>query len=243
MPLPFSFALIVLGYFVKNKIWRKRLVFLGTTLIIIFSNPFIANIAMKAWEGTPTPFVQLKPHDIGVVLTGITNRYKQPGDRVYTERGADRVLHTIQMYKKGIIKEIIISGGSGKLMDNATDLKEADELMKIFLLAEIPDSVITIENESRNTTESAVNVSKLISAKYSQESALLISSAFHIRRATACFVHEGINITPFGTDYYAYDRSSNFDDFIIPKASAIKNWEVIIREVLGIITYWLLGYI
>ena len=243
MPLPLVITAIVASLIVRNKVWKKRLLLAGFALFVFFSNPFLSNVAMKSWEGIPTPISELKPHDVGVVLTGITNRYKMPNDRVYMEKGADRILHAIQLYKLGLIKKIIISGGSGKLIDNSDDLKEADELKKVLLLSEIPDDDIVIENRSRNTYESAVNTCNLISMQYKNQSILLITSAFHIPRASACFSKQNCNITSFGTDYYSHDKGYNMDDFIVPKSSAIKNWEVMFREVIGITMYWISGYI
>ena len=68
------------------------------------------------WEVDPKPFNEIRPHEIGIVLTGTTIPFLQPDDRVYFKRGADRVTHTIQLYKLGLIKKILVSGGSGKLL-------------------------------------------------------------------------------------------------------------------------------
>ncbi len=243
MPLPIVALMIGTGILIKNRLWKKRLIISGVLLFLLFSNPFLSNIAMKAWEGSPTPISEVKPHDLGVVLTGITNRHKNPNDRVYTERGADRVLHTIQLYKLGLIKNILISGGSGKLVGNNTDTKESDELKNILLLAEVPDQNIFIENTSRNTYENALNSCGLIASQFENSSVILITSAFHIPRASACFAKQECAFTTFGTDYYSHDRSYSFDDFIVPKASAIRNWEVIFKESLGMVMYWMLDYI
>lgn len=243
MPLPIAFSIVGIGIFLKNTLWKKRLTYSGIALLVVFSNPWLSNMAIKSWEGPPTPIDQLKPHDIGVVLTGITNRYKQPNDRVYMQRGADRILHALQLYKLGIIKKVLISGGSGKLIDNSTDVKEADELKRILIMAEVANEDILIENDSRNTYENAINSCELISNRFPSQSILLITSAFHIPRASACFAKQKCIFTPFGTDYYSHDKEYNLDDFLVPKASAIKNWEVIFKESLGMLMYWVLGYI
>lgn len=243
MPLPMVFTIILVGTIVKHRLWKKWLVFGGLSLFFFFSNPYLSNISMKAWEGEPTPINQVSRHDIGVVLTGITNRYKRPTDRVYMQRGADRILHTIQLYKQGLIEKILISGGSGKLIDNSTDVKEADELKKVLLLAGVPEIDIYVENTSRNTFENAVNSYHLLATQFPNQSIILITSAFHMRRASACFAKQSCQFTAFGTDYYSHDKAYNLDDFIVPKSSAIKNWEVIIKESLGITMYWLSGYL
>ncbi len=54
----------------------------------------------------------MKPHDLGIVLTGATIPNRLPNDRIYFARGADRVTHTVQLYKLGLLKKILISGGN-----------------------------------------------------------------------------------------------------------------------------------
>jgi uncharacterized SAM-binding protein YcdF (DUF218 family) len=243
MPLPLVSTLILVGTIIKHKIWKKRLIYTGIGLFLFFTNPYLSNVSIKSWEGNPTPIDVMSKHDIGVVLTGITNRYKRPSDRVYMQRGADRILHTIQLYKLGLIDKILISGGSGKLIDNSADVKEADELKKTLRLADIPEADIYIENTSRNTYENALHSSRILATDFPNQSIILITSAFHIRRASACFAKQKCQITPFGTDYISHDRAYNLDDFIVPKSGAIRNWEVIIKESLGMTMYWISGYI
>jgi len=197
---------------------------------------------MKAWEGSPIPLTKVGHYEVGVILTGVTNRYITPNDRVYFEHGADRVLHAIQLYKMGKIDKIMISGGSGKLVNNETDIKEADELAKVLLLADIPKRKIIIENESRNTHESAVNCAKILKNE-SIKRVLLITSAFHIKRASLCFDKQNISFDTFSTDFYSYDNKTGIDGYFTPQPRAIENWNKIIREITGIIAYTLMGYI
>lgn len=240
MPLPLMAFVYLASLFIKNKLIAKKLrtgVFIG---LIFFSNPYIANLAMKSWESKPTSIDSITLHEIAVVLTGVTNRDKFPKDRVYFNKGADRVMHTVQLYQLGKISHIIISGGSGKLINNDQDIKEADELALVFKMSGVPDSVITIENKSRNTYESAKHIASLPMVKNSK--ILLVTSAFHIKRARACFVKQQINITSFATDFYSIDSSNSLDRIIVPNPFALTQWHKIIHEMLGIIMYKIMGY-
>lgn len=242
MPLPMIVILLLISIFVKKKKLKSWLRYAAVLLLLFFSNPYFSNRAISSWEGRPTPLENLQHHDLAIVLTGVTNRYKRPLDRVYFERGADRVLHTIKLFKMGLIDQILISGGSGKLINNEDDIKEADELAKIMKLAGVPDSIVFIENMSRNTYESSVNSAELILENLQAKRILLVTSAFHIPRATACFKKQGLTTTPFGTDYYSHDRYFGVEAYIIPNPSAIAKWNIIFKEVFGIIMYKLLGY-
>ncbi|MGB4399127.1 MAG: YdcF family protein, partial [Daejeonella sp.] len=110
-------------------------------------------------------------------------------DRVFFGKGADRVVHAIQLYKAGKIKRIIISGGSGALVGKK--VPEAEHLKKVFLFSGVPDSVLYIESESRNTVENARFSKRLIDSLQLQPKFLLVTSAFHMPRAMGCFQKAG----------------------------------------------------
>src|SRR5690349_7672274 len=143
-----------------------------------------------------------------------------PNDRVYFHKGADRVYHNVQLYKLGLIEKILISGGSGKLVGESRP--EADKFKDAMLLMGVPDSVILIENQTRNTFESAVEVKKMLADfDYSDKECMLITSAFHMRRSMACFQKAGLNPTPFSTDFYSHKRDFYLDTLIIPQVDSI----------------------
>ena len=242
MPLPLIITIIIVSFFIKSISLKKKLRTGAIVALLIVSNPYIANQLMKSWEGSPTPLSLVEHHDIGIVLTGVTNRHKYPKDRVYFQHGADRIFHALQLYRLKKIDKILISGGSGKLQNTENDNKEADDLALILKLANVPDSVIIIENESRNTSESARYTSQLLK-DYPNHSLMLITSGFHMRRASLCFEKQDMEVTPFRTDFYSQDEGNIPDDYLTPKPTAIHQWNKVIREITGIIVYKMMGYI
>ena len=240
-PLVIVVSCFILSFFSKNGKRKKLLLWIGLSLLLFFSNDFVANEVMKAWEVEPTPYSTIRQtYTWGIVLTGVTQNDKLPDDRVYFQHGADRVVHTVELYKKGIIKKVMISGGSGRLVTKAR--KEADELLNAMVLMGVPSNDIAIENESRNTHESAVKVKELL--KEEQEgSYLLITSAFHMRRSAACFRKVGFEVDTFSGDFYTHPRYFTPDVLFIPKADAIMIWQKLFKEWTGMVAYWIVGYI
>lgn len=239
-PLVYVLGLLIAAAWLRNAKWKKRCFWTAFSLLLFFSNEFIANEAMSAWETDPVPYAAMqKTYDYGIVLTGVTLNDRQPDDRVYFHHGADRVMHTIQLYKKGIIKKILISGGSGRLVTKARP--EADELLAVMVMAGVPEGDILLENESRNTHESAVNVKKIIPADSGNY--VLITSAFHMRRSEACFKKAGFTLDTFSADYYTHPRYFTLDAFLIPRADSINLWQKMFKEWTGIAAYWMAGYV
>ena len=234
--------LLVISFFVKRARLKRGLAISSFILLFVLSNDFLANEIVLWWEVPPTPYKEITKHyDFGIVLTGIGGTDNGPDDRVYFGRGAERVTHTLQLYKLGIINNILISGGSGKLTE--VPKQEADYLADAFRLMGVPDSAIVIENQSRNTHESAVEVIKMLKQRTSPGKCLLITSSYHLRRSDACYAREGWKMDTFSTDFISHKRRFTFDVLFIPKVEAINEWTILVREWVGMMAYKMAGYI
>lgn len=240
-PLVWVCLLLVASLVAKKSVWKRRLFYTAIGLLLFFSNDFIANEAMRLWEVPPTPYSEINQvYTYGILLTGVTSTDKQPDDRVYFLRGADRVIHTVDLYKRGIIQNVLVAGGSGRLITNGR--KEADDIVKALELMGVPRQHILVENESRNTAESARNVKAML-AEQDTASVLLITSAFHMRRSEGCFTKAGIPVDVFSTDFFTHPRYFTPDVLFVPKIEALNIWQKLIKEWIGVIAYRLAGYI
>lgn len=242
MPFTVITMLFLLSGFWKNPVWKKRFFWTAIVLLLFFSNSFIANEFMRAWEIKTTAYNDMKPHKVGIVLTGATISLLTPNDRVYFQRGADRVTHTVQLYKLGLIGKVLISGGVGTLKE--VDEPEADKLKRAMIMMGVPEDSILTENGTRNTYESAVVVKKMLDSLHLKaDDCLLITSAFHMRRSLACYRKANLDIEPFSTDFYAHPRFFYPDSLFIPSVDAIMLWHKLFKEWMGFIAYKIAGYI
>lgn len=234
-------AFLLWGLFAKRPGLKRKLLIAATGLFFFFSNEFLAIEAARIWE---TPLVSInsinRTYSIGILLTGVTQSHAPLKDRVYVTSSPDRVNHTVMLYHHGIIKTILISGGSGELLDGT--YSEAVELRKLLLSMGIPDSVIRVEGKSRNTYENAIESVKILKG-IDPKDCLLITSAFHMPRASACFKKAGFDCPVFPTDTQIEERQFTPDQIIIPSTKALKIWERIFKETLGIISYAVAGYL
>ncbi len=214
----------------------------GVVLLFFFSNQFIANLTMKAWEVPATPYRKMRPHKLGIVLTGTTIPLLEPDDRVYFQRGADRVVHTVQLYHLGLIDKILVSGGSGRIVGESK--READLLKQVMVMMHIPADSIIIENDSRNTHESAVAVAPMLdSLGIAANDCLLITSAFHVRRSRACFRKVGLDLEAFSTDFYSQPLYFTPEVLFVPSVEALLIWHKLTKEWVGLLGYKLAGYV
>ena len=239
-PIVWILLLLALGLFWKWREARRYFYLAAFGLLLLLTNPFLINEAWLAWEKPPVPLKEMPVYDAGIVLTGITSGTKSPHDRVYLNKGADRIMHALMLYRKGKIKRIIITGGSGAITKRHAT--EADELRSLLKMAAVPDSVILIENKSRNTRENAKFTAELLKQHPALKNNVLITSAFHMRRAEACFDKAGLKPALFPADFYSSDRLYTPDELIMPQEKALSEWSVLVHEMVGFFIYKLMGY-
>lgn len=233
----------VVAFFLRNKLWKKRMLGAGFILFLFFTNDFIANEVMRAWEPDPIAYRDInKTYDLGILLAGVTRSGNTPTDRVYFQRGVERLTHTLQLYRLGKIRRILVAGGSGRLWDIGE--READDIKSALIMMGVDEADIIVENNSRNTRESAVEVHKILSdMKQEADGCLLITSAFHMPRSSACFEKVGLPLDTFPTDSYTHARTFTPDVLFIPKTSALEIWHKLTREWTGLIAYKIAGYV
>ncbi|WP_223808839.1 YdcF family protein [Rufibacter hautae] len=212
----------------------------GLVLLLFFTNPFLSNEAWLAWEPESVLMKDVPVYDAGIVLTGVTEVNKSPHDRVHYQEGAERILDAIQLYKMGKLKKILISGGSGAIKD--VERTEASNLQQTALYAGVPAGDILVEERSRNTHENARFTKELLQNQPQLKKFLLITSAFHMRRAKGCFEKVGLKTDTFPVDFQTHDRSFHLDDLLVPDPEALQQWSKLIHEWVGYVTYKLLDY-
>ena len=173
---------------------RKRKILIATFIIFyFFSNSFIIDEFMRPYE---TPAIQesdLKgTYDVGIVLGGMIE-YDPSFVRPQFNRAVDRLMQAITLYRDRKIKRILISGGSGSILEkNALE----SVILKDYLIKfGIPDSVILVEKYSKNTHENAVYSKQILDSLHTQGRYLLITSGFHMPRSLKCFKKVGMEVT------------------------------------------------
>ncbi len=242
MPITWILATLLGGIVSKDKHRKKRMLITSALLLLVLSNPFLMNSWMTAWEVAPVEFASVSKHDIGIVLTGLTNLQKAPTDRVYFNKGADRVYHALLLYNKKKISKILITGGNLGFDPDNKERKESEMLKTYFLNSGVPEKDIILETKAQNTHQNAsLTKEKLEELGLLDKKLVLITSAFHMRRSIACFEKVGLKITPFPGDYYTTDGVS-WEDFI-PDQGELSTSAVILHEWFGFAVYKIMGYV
>lgn len=230
---------LLVAYFSKDDKRRKRYLLIGVFIFLFFSNGFLFNSFMSLWEIPATPYSELGTYEAGIVLGGMSVQDEKL-DRAQFFRGVDRLIQAIDLYKRGVIKKIVFSGGSGRILH--PEMKEGVYLKDYILKMGVSEKDLIIESESNNTYENAAFTKSLLEKEKISGDLLLITSAFHMKRSIGCFKKQGITVKSFSTDRYSGPVKFEFDHLFIPDVSALTAWTNYIHEVVGFIVYKLKGY-
>ena len=239
MPMTWIVLTLLLSFFLKK--WAKKLRITSIALLFIFGNSFLLHEVSLLWESPITLDVDLKEYETAVVLGGYTY-YSIPNERLTFRESSDRLFQAVRLLEQGKVKRLIISGGSGYVLD--PELKEAEFIQTFLKELNIPHEQVLIEAESRNTHENALNTNALLQSEgLDKQTILLVTSAFHMRRSKACFENQGMDVVVFATDPTIGTRIFTIDHLVIPSANSLAYWNVLIHEWVGYLSYWVAGYV
>ena len=240
-PLSWIVIVFILSFLLKKDSVKKRLRLSACIMLLFFTNPFLSNLAMSSWEiSTYDGNSIINPYDVAIVMGGSTGMFDNNANRIVYSQSVDRLMQAVQLYRTHKVKKILLSGGSGFV--TMPQLKESVFLKNTLLQMNIPEADIITETESRNTYENALHSSRLLKTMQHGSRFLLITSAIHMRRSLACFEKQGLTVKAFPVD-----KRSGFDVFtpdriIIPNAWSLIQWEALIHEWVGFISYRISGY-
>jgi uncharacterized SAM-binding protein YcdF (DUF218 family) len=119
---------------------------------------------------------------------------------------------------------------------------EAGSLRTLLRLAGVPDADILLDERSRNTRENALFTKELLAKYPTIKSLILVTSAFHERRALGCFAQVGLHPQPFPADFRTSDRNWTPAYWLLPSANALSDWSLLLHEFSGWVVYKVVGY-
>jgi len=227
-PLSWVFILLAIFFITKNKKRKHRCLIAAIVILYIFSNSFLFNKFAGVWDIPP---YQQKNNDVyscAIVLGGFSGGDKS--NHGHFTAAADRFIRGAQLLTTGKASHLLITGGNGSL-DPGTFREGAWAKVQLEELG-ISDSLILIENNSKNTIENAKFSNVILQKSNLKGPYLLVTSGFHMRRALMIFKKEGINVIPYSCNLMRRDDLS-FDDYFIPSAEPLGGWVFYIKELIG----------
>ncbi len=243
MPYNLLFVLLIV-LFIRVKTRRLRnivaIVFLG---LYLQSNAYFVGHVLRLWEYPQQSMDQLdRRYEVGIILSGgLVNRCSSVGGRFELEHGSDRLLTGYLLYKRGICRKLLLTGTD--LESLLTQQRGEVQLAKKMLVEwGVDPADIILETRARNTRENALFTSELLETVSPSGENLLITSAYHTRRAKACFDKAGVLVDVFPADSEYTPECLSLKSRLLPTPAAVDAFTRIWREWIGMLTYKIAGY-
>lgn len=244
MPLSLLFLMMAYALFKLRKSGGRWKLLPAICLLYVISNNFIVNSAFLHWEHPQKNIRDVtKIYDTGILLTGgIIHITRLQTDHASLGGSSDRLLQTYLLYKAGKIRNILISGTDNpKLLER--NLADGQQSKALLVSWGVPESVIFLEDKSRNTRENAIFSARFLQEnKLKHDNTLIITSAFHLKRAVGCFKKAGLKVDAFPCDFYGGQFDYRFKRLFIPDGQALGNFTLLWHEFVGYTVYSLMGY-
>jgi uncharacterized SAM-binding protein YcdF (DUF218 family) len=220
-------VLLLIGLFAKNKKLKRRSLISSVIVLLVFSNAGLGTKVMRSWDINTYPDTA-KRFSTAIVLGGFSGEDNKGIGRF--DWAADRFIQGLRLYDTRVVNYILITSGNGNL--NPGKFREASWAKGQMEQMRVPDSALLIESNSRNTIENARFSKALLQQKQIKGPYLLITSAFHMRRALLIFKKEKIHVVPYSCNYIGSDNLG-FSDWLIPSVETLSGWNLYIKEMVG----------
>lgn len=243
LPLNLCIALLVIAALFFIVRWRKTAFFIATSALawaIFWSLP-----ASSLWAGGhleqlyPYNRASNMPTAQAIVVLGGSTANNRPNwfEEYNSETTRSRVDTAATLYKAKRAPLVIVSGAA---LDGS--VSEAQIMANTLAQLDVPADAVIQESRSFTTYENAIyTAEKLKQLRISE--VLLVTSALHMPRAMAVFRKQGISaIAAPSAPQIVVPEEPGFS-FWQPNARALTASRSIIKEYVGLLVYWLRGWV
>ncbi len=204
----------------------------------IFSIGFVADLL---WTLLEYPWQRIDEKDAPtadaiIVLSG-GGRPQAPGKANIFEWGdPDRYFAGISLFQKKKAPRLFFTGGTTPYDNESKD--EGTLYKEHAINLGIPKDSISTTTKVFNTAQEAIEIRKDLNRMNPSSEILLVTSAFHMKRAKKLFERQGFLVHPFPVDFKASKISSWKNPYKwMPNSSGLNRSSNALRELIGRIVY------
>ncbi len=222
--------------------WSRYCFVTGGIVILSFSSQLVGSGLLGALEDDfdVVAAVDQRNADAIVVLGGVTEPPVFPRVEIEVGGGIDRLLHGLRLYRAGKAPVLIFSGGSLEWLTGSM-MSEAEQFFHLAAESGVDESVLLLEERSRNTYENALYTHQMLKERGLNQ-VLLVTSASHMRRAVAAFRTQGVEVIPAPTDLRVSRKGFTLYQ-LLPTVNGLEKSTIALKEYMGWWVYRLRGWI
>ena len=223
-------ALTAYGTYAK----KRGACYIAITLLYLLATPIVSDQIFRFTEdyAVKKTLSTLPNADAIVVLSGSISHTKSENGLVVIWGDPDRFFGGIELIKAQKSDKIIFT--SALMPWSASKTTEGEVLKKVALSLGVTEASIRLTKEVHNTRDEALEVKAVLNS--TNPEVILVTSAFHMRRAKTLFEREGIRVIPYPVDFKVSIDAITPMDFL-PNLSALLLTDTAVREFIGRLYY------
>lgn len=249
-PLGLACLLLLAALLILWKYPRQAAILISVALVALLlgGNGWVANGLVRSLEWQNIPAADLPPAQAIVVLGGAVRPQIAPRPWIDVSEAGDRVLHGANLFQAGKAPLVIMSGG--RIAWKGGGPPESADMAILAEAMGVPAGAILQDPTSLNTYENAVNVKKILQERNIQR-VLLVTSAMHMPRSLRIFKKQGMEAIPAPTDFLLSEQevlepNSSTEAILLnllPDADRLQQTTRVLKEYIGLVVYWLRGWL
>jgi uncharacterized SAM-binding protein YcdF (DUF218 family) len=231
-PMIWIVLLLIIGKMTRHSIWKKRWYTSALICFFLFSNSWLLNQIWDKYQYQPVALESLPKTEAGILLGGLSG-YDEQLKMGFFGPASDRFIQTNRLYDAGKINHILVTGGNAIFVKEQS-YSEAEFLVNNFAELKIPQERIFKETKAKNTLQNAQYSKALLDSLQLKGPVILVTSAIHMPRAVKVFKKAGMDVIPFPSNFQVTKDATVFTPRqLIPSASALLNWGILLKEWIG----------
>ncbi len=197
----------------------------------------IGSVADFLWKLVEYPWQRVDENDAptadAIIVLSSGGRPRAPGKaNIFEWEDPDRYFAGIRLYKKNKAPKLFFTGGTTPYANNSKD--EGALYKEHAVSLGIPSEAIYTTDKVINTSQEAIEIRRNLNQLNSSSKILLVTSAFHMKRAKKLFERQGLIVYPFPVDFKTstisgWQRPHQW----IPNSRSLNRSSIALRELIG----------
>ena len=176
-----------------------------------------------------------------VVMLGGGHRHSKHGTfEMDLTAAADRAVTAMELIRLGKAPVLVLGGNYYEV--NGQKLVEAELLQRWFAAWQLTNAPVLNLGINANTHDEALHTRALCTER-GWKRVLLVTSAFHMRRAEAVFRTAGVPVVPVACDFQTSAGDKTAEINVIPRLEGFQQLGIYLHEIYGWHYYRLRGWI
>ena len=235
MPLFVGLGLMLLGLALR----RRWLGVLGVALVWFAATPLVGAHALRWVEAGYQRGLEADAPEADVIVVLSGGRHPAPGPHGVSEwNDPDRFFAGVALWEAGKAPTLVFTGGGPSRPSMRT---EGEILRDTAMRMGVDPAAIVVTGRVATTIDEAEALACLVTQRgpgtpgsvAEARRILLVTSAFHLPRATRAFERHGFEVMGFPVDFQSTDPSGWRARMLLPSSVSLRNTELALRELIG----------